>query len=123
VAFQPQGGLIEENVANGAGTSAIGLYYTDSVTVQHNETFGTKVKAGGADSNGMDTSIPSWSRREPGRAAAPPAPAFGSLGGYQLAAGSPAINAGLSIANNGGMDFWGDTLYVGAADIGAYKAP
>ena len=50
-----QTGLIEQNVSNGAGTSAIELYYTDSVTVQHNETFGTKVKAGGADSNGMDT--------------------------------------------------------------------
>ena len=50
-----QGGLIEQNVTNGAGTSAIELYYTDSITVQHNETFGTKVKAGGADSNGMDS--------------------------------------------------------------------
>ena len=50
-----QTGLIEQNVVNGAGTSAIELYYTDSVTVQNNETFGTKVKAGGADSNGMDT--------------------------------------------------------------------
>ncbi len=50
-----QGGLIEQNVTNGAGTSAIELYYTDSITVQRNETFGTKVKAGGADSNGMDT--------------------------------------------------------------------
>ena len=50
-----QGGLIEQNVTNGAGTSAIELYYTDGITVQHNETFGTKVKAGGADSNGMDT--------------------------------------------------------------------
>jgi hypothetical protein len=50
-----QNGLIEENVSNGAGTSAIELYYTDSVTVQKNETFGTKVKAGGADSNGVDT--------------------------------------------------------------------
>jgi hypothetical protein len=50
-------------------------------------------------------------------------PAFGSLGGYKLGAGSPAINAGLSITNNGGLDFWGTTLYVGAADVGAYEAP
>ena len=52
------------NVQNGSsrttsptapGTSAIELYYTDNVTVQKNETFGTKVKANGADSNGIDT--------------------------------------------------------------------
>jgi len=247
-----QGGLIEENVTNGAGTSAIELYYTDGVTVQHNETFGTKVKAGGADSNGMDTDssttktviqynyfhdngdgilicqfnfgdsviryniIQNNSRYQiylhsdpaassaiynntvynnktnsgvaygygtslgasytlennifyaqsgngvlttsstityqnnlyfgstiqvpagdthpinadpklvsPGTGSNGSAsgPAFSSLGGYKLAAGSPAINAGLSIANNGGVDFWGATLYVGAADVGAYEAP
>jgi len=50
-------------------------------------------------------------------------PAFSSLGGYKLSSGSPAINAGISIANNGGTDFWGTTLYVGAADVGAYEAP
>ena len=247
-----QGGLIEQNVTNGAGTSAIELYYTDSITVQHNETFGTKVKAGGADSNGVDTdnsttktviqynyfhdngdgillcqfnfgdsvvrynviqnnsryqiylhSDPAASsaiynntiynnktnsgvaygygtslaatytlennifyaasgngvlttsstityqnnlyfgstiqvpagdthpiKADPklvspgtGSNGSASGPAFSSLGGYQLASGSPAVNAGLSIANNGGLDFWGTTLYVGAADVGAYEAP
>ena len=50
-------------------------------------------------------------------------PAFGSLTGYQLQAGSPALNAGLSVSNNGGLDFWGDTLYSGSPDVGAYEAP
>ena len=247
-----QGGLIEQNVTNGAGTSAIELYYTDSITVQHNETFGTKVKAGGADSNGMDTDnattktviqynyfhdngdgillcqfnfgdsvvrynilqnnsryqiylhsdaaassaiynntvynnktnsgvaygygtsldatytlennifyaasgngvlttsgtityqnnlyfgstiqVPAGDthavKADPklvspgtGSSGSASGPAFSSLGGYKLGAGSPAINAGLSIANNGGMDFWGTTLYVGTADVGAYEAP
>jgi len=247
-----QGGLIEENVTNGAGTSAIELYYTDSITVQHNETFGTKVKAGGADSNGMDTDnsttktviqynyfhdngdgillcqfnfgdsvvryniIQNNSRYQiylhsdaaassaiynntvynnktnsgvaygygtslaatyslennifyaasgngvlttsstisyqnnlyfgstiqvpagdthpikadpklvsPGTGSNGSAsgPAFSSLSGYKLSAGSPAINAGISIANNGGTDFWDTTLYVGAAEVGAYEAP
>ena len=247
-----QGGLIEQNVTNGAGTSAIELYYTDSITVQHNETFGTKVKAGGADSNGMDTDkattktviqynyfhdngdgillcqfsfgdsvvryniLQNNSRYQiylhsdaaassaiynntvynnktnsgvaygygtsldatyalennifyaasgngvlttsgtityqnnlyfgstiqvppgdthplkadpklvsPGTGSNGSAagPAFGSLGGYKLGSGSPALNAGLSIANNGGKDFWGTTLYVGAADVGAHEAP
>ncbi len=247
-----QGGLIEQNVTNGAGTSAIELYYTDNITVQHNETFGTKVKAGGADSNGMDTDkattktviqynyfhdngdgillcqfsfgdsvvrynilqnnsryqiylhsdaaassaiynntvynnktnsgvaygygtsldatytlennifyaasgngvlttsgtityqnnlyfgstiqVPSGDthpiKADPklvspgtGSNGSASGPAFSSLGGYKLSSGSPALNAGLSIAGNGGMDFWGTTLYVGAADVGAYEAP
>ena len=50
-----QNGLVEKNVTNGAGTSAMELYYTDSVTIQNNETFGTVKKAGGADSNGIDS--------------------------------------------------------------------
>ena len=49
-------------------------------------------------------------------------PAFGSLGGYKLQAGSPAINAGVSIASNGGLDFWGTTV-AGTPDVGAYEAP
>lgn len=48
-------------------------------------------------------------------------PAFGSLDGYKLGAGSPAINAGASIAGNGGLDFWGEAI-VGMPDIGAYEA-
>jgi hypothetical protein len=247
-----QNGLVEQNVVNGAGTSAMELYYTDAVTVQHNETFATKVKAGGADSNGMDTDTATtktiiqynyfhdngdgilicqfsfgdsvirynilqnnsryqiylhsdpaassavynntvWNGKTnqgvvygygtslsasytltnnifvaaagngvlttgggivyqnnlySGSAVMIPAgdakaidadpklvapgtgtsgdaggPAFGSLTGYQLASGSPAINAGASISNNGGLDFFGDALYAGSPDVGAYEAP
>ena len=245
-----QNGLVEDNVSNGAGTSAIELYYTDSVTVQKNETFGTKVKAGGADSNGVDTdtattktiiqynyfhdngdgilicqfsfgdsivrynilqnnsryqiylhSDPAASsaiynntvynnktnsgvaygygtslaaaytmrnniffaasgngvlttgggivyqnnlyagssiqvpagdtaavKADPklvapgtGTSGSAAGPAFSSLNGYQLNAGSPAINAGVTIGGNGGVDFWGDAL-TGAPDIGAYES-
>jgi hypothetical protein len=45
------------------------------------------------------------------------------LGGFKLRAGSPAINNGAVIANNGGFDFFGTALYVGAPDIGAYETP
>ena len=45
----------------------------------------------------------------------------GSLDGYKLGAGSPAINAGVSITGNGGVDFWGDAI-VGMPDIGAYES-
>ena len=246
-----QNGLIEGNVTNGAGTSAIELYYTDSVTVQHNETFATKKKANGADSNGIDTDnsttktviqynyihdngdgillcqfnfgdsivrynilqnnsryqiylhsdagtnsqiynntvynnkanagvaygygtsldatyvlknnifvaaagngvlttsgtityennlyagasiqIPSGDasaiKADPklaapgtGTSGGAAGPAFSSLDGYKLQAGSPAINAGASIAGNGGVDFWGTALS-GTPDVGAYEAP
>ncbi|MDQ6423637.1 discoidin domain-containing protein [Paenibacillus sp. LHD-117] len=44
-----------------------------------------------------------------------------SVSGYKLQASSPLINAGLSIASNGGKDYWGGTLYNGTADIGAHE--
>jgi len=50
-------------------------------------------------------------------------PALSQLAGFQLKAGSPALEAGVAITSNGGMDFWGDPLYKGAPDIGPYEAP
>ena len=44
----------------------------------------------------------------------------GSVGGYQLTSGSPAIGAGLVIPNSGGKDYWGSTVpSVCPPDIGA----
>jgi len=41
--------------------------------------------------------------------------------GLQIFSTSPCKNAGTSIANNGGVDYWGHTLYSGLADIGAHE--
>lgn len=49
--------VIEDNVIDHVGTCGIESYYTDQVTIQHNEVFGTSVKAGGSDSNAIDTDI------------------------------------------------------------------
>ncbi|SFS51480.1 right-handed parallel beta-helix repeat-containing protein [Paenibacillus sp. BC26] len=46
-----------------------------------------------------------------------------SVDGFKLQAASPLINAGTVISNNGGKDYWGNSLYNGAPDIGAYEAP
>ncbi|QHW33494.1 right-handed parallel beta-helix repeat-containing protein [Paenibacillus rhizovicinus] len=46
-----------------------------------------------------------------------------SVDGFKLQSGSPMIDAGTSIASNGGKDYWGNTLYNGSPDIGAYEAP
>jgi hypothetical protein len=43
------------------------------------------------------------------------------LAGYRLQDGSPCINAGLVINDNGGMDFWGNALGTHAIDIGAFE--
>ncbi len=246
-----QTGLIEGNVVAEAGTSAIELYNTDQITVQHNETYGTVRKASGADYNGIDSDkattksviqynyihdngdgillcqfsfgdsivryniIQNNSRYQiylhsdskassviynntfyndkyasniaygygdyivapyaftnnifvstktnavlttgggityqnnlyfganvsaagdskpistdprlvsPGQGAngSEAGPAFTSLGGYKLSSGSPAINAGVTVQNNGGQDFFGTKLYTGNADLGAYEAP
>ncbi|SDX82397.1 S-layer homology domain-containing protein [Paenibacillus sp. CF384] len=40
---------------------------------------------------------------------------------FKLSADSPYINAGTIIADNGGRDFWGNTLYKDAPDIGAHE--
>lgn len=45
------------------------------------------------------------------------------LTGYKLQVGSPAIEMGISITDNGGQDFWGTPLYVGDPDIGACEFP
>jgi hypothetical protein len=43
---------------------------------------------------------------------------------FKLQSTSPLINAGVTIASNGGVDFWGNPLYAGAAaDIGAHEVP
>lgn len=42
--------------------------------------------------------------------------------GYRLVSGSPAIGTGASIANNGGKDYFGNTLGTGAPNRGAFGA-
>lgn len=49
-----QHALVEYNVTQDSGTSAIEAYNSDDVVIQHNETYGTVRKAGGADFNGID---------------------------------------------------------------------
>jgi hypothetical protein len=48
-------------------------------------------------------------------------PQLASAYELRVATGSPAVNAGATIASNGGRDYAGTTLYSGAADIGAFE--
>lgn len=44
-----------------------------------------------------------------------------AVGGLKLQADSPCINAGVAVPGNGGRDYWGNPLYDGLPDIGAYE--
>ncbi|MEI6555153.1 MAG: T9SS type A sorting domain-containing protein [Paludibacter sp.] len=53
-------------------------------------------------------------------------PGSGGIGlntvdGYKLQKGSPCINTGILIPNNGGRDYWGNLLTDGQTDMGAYE--
>ena len=50
-------GLVQNNLVDRVGTSGIEFDYSDQVIAQHNEVTGTTVKAGGGDSNGIDTDM------------------------------------------------------------------
>ena len=50
-------GLVQENLVDRVGTSGIEFDYSDHVVAQHNEVTGTSVKAGGVDSNALDTDM------------------------------------------------------------------
>lgn len=47
---------------------------------------------------------------------------IGTTGGYKLKPTSPCINTGKEIPDNGGRDFWGNPLYNGAPDRGAFES-
>lgn len=44
-----------------------------------------------------------------------------SVDGYQLQEGSPCIDAGKTIPNNGGFDYWGNALTDSITDVGAHE--
>jgi hypothetical protein len=50
-------GLVQNNLVDRVGTSGIEFDYSDHVVAQHNEVTGTTVKAGGGDSNALDTDM------------------------------------------------------------------
>lgn len=60
--------------------------------------------------------------KDPGKGAVGTAPGSRpDLSGYELSEGSPAINAGIPIAENGGRDYFGHPVQ-GIPDIGAYES-
>jgi hypothetical protein len=52
-----RGATVQDNVVDRVGTCGIEYDYSDGVITQHNEVMGTTVKAGGGDSNAIDTDM------------------------------------------------------------------
>jgi PKD repeat protein len=47
---------------------------------------------------------------------------IGSVGGYMLQAGSPCIDSGMNVSDNGGQDYWGNSVPTnGVTDRGAHE--
>ncbi len=98
-----------------------GCYYdfaaSTNNTLDHNLFFGNHPATEPADANKITT--------DPKLVA----PGTGGVGrdtvdGYKLKSGSPCIDAGIDIPNNGGLDYWGNVVPQNAAtDIGAYESP
>ncbi|GLX66678.1 family 16 glycoside hydrolase [Paenibacillus glycanilyticus] len=49
------------------------------------------------------------------------ATSLATAAGFKLATNSPLINAGVQVTGNGGKDFFGNPIYYGVPDIGAYE--
>ena len=90
------------------------------IVYDNNAYFGSSVAAPAGDARAIRAD-PKFT--DPGRGGNGDAngPAFASLAGYRLQAGSPCINKGLMINGNGGRDFWSGALYSGNPDVGAHE--
>ncbi|MEI2400165.1 family 16 glycoside hydrolase [Paenibacillus phytohabitans] len=73
---------------------------------------------------GLNSGVPSDPNKitgNPGFVSPGTATGLASADGYKLAQTSPLINAGAVVAGNGGLDYFGNTLYNGVPDIGVYE--
>ena len=104
--------IFSSNRAAAAITSGTGTRYTNNL-------FSGVAASGSAAQTGDPLFIDASARPSGDKSG----PALAALQGFQLKAGSPALNHGAVLANNGGRDFWGDALYNGAPDIGPFERP
>jgi Right handed beta helix region len=109
------------NIFVGTGLNPV-LTSGGGITYTRNAYFGAHVAAPASDASAV-RSDPGLLNPGQGANGGPMGPAFASLTGYALTPGSPAIDSGVAIDDNGGQDFAGTPLYVGAPDLGAFEHP
>jgi len=100
-------------------TRAAAMVASGSGTTYANNLFSGVTATGSATRTGSAMFVSSATHPSGGAAG----PALSGLAGFQVRAASPAVNAGVAITNNGGVDFWGNPLYNGTPDIGPFEAP
>jgi hypothetical protein len=100
------------NIVYNVGTGTYGLGASTNNVFDANLFFGNHPSSEPSDPNKL-TSNPLL--QNPGSGGT----GISTLDGYQLDSGSPAINSGVVISNNGGRDFFGTTLPSSAPDRGA----
>jgi Malectin domain/Fibronectin type III domain len=100
------------NIVYNVGTGTYGLGASTNNVFDANLFFGNHESSEPSDPNKL-TSNPLL--QDPGSGGT----GISTLDGYQLQSGSPAINSGVVISNNGGRDFFGTTLPATAPDRGA----
>jgi hypothetical protein len=100
-------------------TRSAAMVASGSGTTYANNLFGGIAAVGSAAQTGDPMFVNSATHPSGGASG----PALTGLAGFQVKAGSPAIDHGVSISGNGGVDFWGNPLYHGSPDIGPYEAP
>ena len=100
-------------------TRAAAMVASGSGTTYANNLFSGVTATGSATRTGSAMFVNSATHPNGGASG----PALSGLAGFQVRAASPAVNAGVAITNNGGVDFWGNPLYNGTPDIGPFEAP
>jgi hypothetical protein len=100
------------------------LSTSSTVTYRHNLYGGAALSVPGGDSGAVvaNPQFLSAPINAPSGTAAT-GPALAAAYELKVAAVSPAVNTGVSIAGNGGRDYEGNALYHGAPDIGAFEQP
>ncbi|CAN7719057.1 right-handed parallel beta-helix repeat-containing protein [Paenibacillus sp. LjRoot56] len=109
---------IRNNILDSTQSSAV-LTTGGGIAYNTNSYYGTGLTVPAGDANPRTGDPKLVSPGTGGTGTETSGPAMSTLGGYKLQTSSPIINQGVTIASNGGLDFWGDTLYTDAADIGA----
>lgn len=113
----PNGTSVKNNIFYNLGNGVYSLGNSTNTTFDSNVFYGNHPTSEPADANKL-TSDPMFVNPGSGGTGR------NSTDGYQLLKGSPAIDSGAAITNNGGKDYWGNTVpHNLGTDRGAYEGP
>jgi hypothetical protein len=113
----PDGTAVKNNIFYNLGNGVYSLGNSTNTTFDSNVFYGNHPTSEPEDPNKL-TSDPMFVNPGSGGIGR------NSTGGYQLLQGSPAIDSGTTVVDNGGKDYWGNTVpHNLGTDRGAYEGP